>query len=177
MHWRSSARSGRLVVKQRVADASEGTLVVLDVDASAYGSAAAFGEGFLDDRFEAAVEVVASLCAARSQGVERVQLVTTVRGTTVLTAAASGSPQALLDALAIVQALPPVETAPEELASVVRRTRCSTVLVVSGTPGRALLSSASACSSLASTTVVRVAAADAQPGGRVIDVSGPEDLA
>jgi uncharacterized protein (DUF58 family) len=177
VHWRSSARSGRLVVKQKVADASEGTLIVLDVDASAYGSGSAFAGGFVDERFEVAVEVAASLCAARTTGVQRVQFVTTARNARVATAGASGAPNALLDALAVVQAIAPVDAAPELLASVVRRTRCSTVLIVTGTPTSGLVAGVRGAS--ASTVVVRVGDAVQGPlaGVRVMDVAAAEDLA
>src|SRR5207342_171865 len=61
VHWRSSARAGKLVVRQQVAAASTGTTVVLDVDGSAYRSGSKFGAGWDDELFESAVEVAASL--------------------------------------------------------------------------------------------------------------------
>ena len=171
VHWRSSARSGKLVVKQNVASAAEGTLIVLDTDASAYGSEEAFGAGFVDDRFERAVEVAASLCAARSEGVERVQLATTTRGAPVQTAGASGTPQSLIDALAVVQAVPRVDTAPDNLLGIIRSTRCSTVVVVTGTPSPGLMAGAGPA------VLVRVGSGDGAGRGRIVDVTSAEDLA
>jgi uncharacterized protein (DUF58 family) len=171
VHWRSSARSGKLVVKQFVASAAEGTLIVLDTDASAYGSETAFGNSFVEERFERAVEIAASLCAARSVGVARVQLATTTRGAPVQTAGASGTPQALVDALAVVRAVPPLDTAPADLIGIVRRTRCSTVVVVTGTPSPALMAGAG------SAVIIRVGSGDGSLRGRIIDVTSAEDLA
>ena len=171
VHWRSSARTGKLVVKQFVASAAEGTLIVLDTDASAYGSGETFGAGFVEDRFERAVEVTASLCAARSDGVARVQLATTTRGAPLQTAGASGTPQSLIDALAVVQAVPRVDTAPEELIGLIRRTRCSTVVVITGAPSPALMAGA------ASAVIVRVGDAVAIGRGRIVDVCSALDLA
>lgn len=171
VHWRSSARTGQLVVKQFVASAAEGTLIVLDTDAAAYGSEEAFGAGFVEERFERAVEVAASLCAAKSDGVARVQLATTTRGAPVQTAGASGTPQSLIDALAVVQAVARVDTAPEDLTGIIRRTRCSTVVVVTGTPSPAFMSGAG------SAVVVRVGSGDGRGRGRIVDLMSAEDLA
>lgn len=170
VHWRSSARTGQLVVKQYVAEAAEGLLVVLDTDASAYGSGRSFGEAFVADRFERAVEVAASVCAARSQTLERVQFATTARRSPVQTAGASGTPQTLLNALAVVDVVAPVDAAPEELSALIRRTRCTSVIVVSGSPSPVLASAAR------SALLVRVGESLGSTG-RTLDVRSAEDLA
>jgi uncharacterized protein (DUF58 family) len=138
VHWRSSASAGRLVVRQQVAATADGTTVVLDVDASAYGSDDQFGTGWVAERFEEAVEVAASIAASQLTRGEQLHLVTTSRHSAVTTAA-PGSVNAILDVLAVVETVAPVETTPEELPSVVRRTRCARVIVVTGTPGPRLL--------------------------------------
>ena len=61
VHWRSSAKAGKLVVKQQVSGAPNHTVIVLDTDASAYSSDDKFGSSWVAERFEAAVEVAASL--------------------------------------------------------------------------------------------------------------------
>lgn len=170
VHWRSSARTGQLVVKQYVAEAAEGLLVVLDTDASAYGSGRSFGEAFVPERFERAVEVAASVCAARSQSLERVQFATTTRRSPVQTAGASGTPQALLNALAVVDAVAPVDSAPEELSALIRRTRCSTVVVVSGSPSPVLTSAAR------SSLLIRVGDS-LRTTSRTMDIRSAGDLA
>src|SRR5579875_35564 len=74
---RSSPKAGKLVVKQQVAPAPNITLIVLDTDASAYGSDDQFGSGWVEERFEAAVEVAASLAVAQADRSEEVHLTTT----------------------------------------------------------------------------------------------------
>ncbi len=178
VHWRSSARAGKLVVKQQVAPAPNNTMIVLDTDASAYGSDDQFTGGWIEERFETAVEVAASLAIAQADRVEQVHVMTTTRGAS-LTSAAAGTTDGFLDFFAAAIAVQPVETAPEEIVPLVRRTRCRLVMLVTGTPGfhvvAAMRATASATSSL---TVVRVGSQrrEALPGLRVLDVDRAEDL-
>jgi uncharacterized protein (DUF58 family) len=178
VHWRSSARAGKLVVKQQVAPAPNNTMIVLDTDASAYGSDDQFTGGWIEERFEAAVEVAASLAIAQADRVEQVHVMTTTRGAS-LTSAAAGTTDAFLDAFAAASAVQPVETAPEEIVPLVRRTHCRLVMLVTGTPGfhvvAAMRVTASVTSSL---TVVRVGSQrrETLPGLRVLDVDRAEDL-
>lgn len=177
VHWRSSARAGKLVVKQQVAPAPNHTLIVLDTDATAYGSDDQFGGGWLEERFEAAVEVAASFAVAQADRVEQVHVATTARDAAVASAAA-GTPDAFLDVFAAVRAVSPVETAPHEIVPLVRRTRCRLVIVVTGTPGPNLLSALRAVTPMTSLTVVRVGSSRREllPGLRVLDVDRAEDL-
>ena len=178
VHWRSSARAGKLVVMQQVAPAPNHTLIVLDADASAYGHDDQFAGGLISERFEDAVEVAASLAIAQADRVEQVHAVTTARGATV-TSAAGGMSDALLDAFAAVRSLPPVDTAPHEVVPLVRRTGCRLVLFVTGTPSVHAVSAMRAVAALTSSlTVVRVGSRrpDALPGLRVLDVERAEDL-
>jgi uncharacterized protein (DUF58 family) len=178
VHWRSSAKAGKLVVKQQVSPAPNNTMIVLDADASAYGSDDKFTSGWVEERFESAVEVAASLAIAQADRVEQVHVVTTVRGAKV-TSATGGATDAFLDAFAAVVAVPPVETAPEEVVPLVRRTRCRLVVLVTGTPGFHVLSAMRAVAPLGSKlTIVRVGSRRRDPlsGLRVLDVEGLEDL-
>lgn len=180
VHWRSSARAGKLVVKQQVAPAPNNTMIVLDTDASAYGSDDQFGGGWIEERFETAVEVAASLAVAQADRVEQLHVVTTTRGT-AMTSATAGARDAFLDALAAANAVPPVDTAPEEIVPLVRRTHCRLVMLVSGTPGFHVLAAMRAVAPAAgsSLTVVRVGSRrrETLPGLRVLDVDRAEDLA
>jgi uncharacterized protein (DUF58 family) len=178
VHWRSSAKAGKLVVKQQVSPAPNNTMIVLDADASAYGSDDKFSSGWVEERFESAVEVAASLAIAQADRVEQVHVVTTVRGAKV-TSAAGGSTDAFLDAYAAVLAVPPVETAPEEVVPLVRRTRCRLVMLVTGTPGFHVLAAMRAVAPIgARLTVVRVGSRrrETLPGLRVLDLDRLEDL-
>lgn len=178
VHWRSSARAGKLVVKQQVSPAPNNTMIVLDADASAYGSDDKFSGGWIEERFETAVEVAASLAIAQADRVEQVHVVTTNRGAS-LTSAAAGATDSFLDAFAAAIAVPPVETAPEEIVPLVRRTHCRLVMLVTGTPGFHVVTAMRAVAPVTSSlTVVRVASQRREPlpGLRVLDVDRAEDL-
>jgi uncharacterized protein (DUF58 family) len=178
VHWRSSARAGKLVVRQQVAAASAGTAVVLDTDATAYGSDTTFGSGWDADRFEAAVDVAASIAVAQTTSAERVHVLATTRGAR-LTTAESGAAGALLDVLAVTSAVPPVDVAPDEIVRLLRGARCSRVILVTGTPSPATVRAASALSRVATTAVVRVGGGALPPlqGLRTIDVGSVDELA
>jgi uncharacterized protein (DUF58 family) len=177
VHWRSSARAGKLVVRQSLSSASTGTTIVLDVDSSAYPSSGAFATGWDRVRFEKAVETAASLAAAQRGSTDQVHLITTARGATV-TSASSGAVNALLDALSVTQALPPLETAPEELSAVVRRTRAAHVIVITGSPGHRSVQSLQRTAQSSSVIVVFVGSGGfvTVAGAKSLHVNGPEDL-
>jgi uncharacterized protein (DUF58 family) len=178
VHWRSSARAGRLVVRQHVAAATTGTTVVLDTDASAYGSDEQFGSGWVEERFEQAVEVAASLVSSSAFGTEQVSLVTTSLSATPVTAP-SGAVARLLDHLAVVEPVPPVGSMPEELPAVVKRARAAQVIVVTGTPSQRTMTSVRRLArGGVRVNMVRVGANGhgALAGLRVVDVERAEQL-
>jgi uncharacterized protein (DUF58 family) len=179
VHWRSSAKVGHLVVRQQVAAATTGTAVVLDCDTSAYGSDEQFGSGWIADRFEAAVEVAASIVVAPAAPTEQVHLVRSTRGSTTVSAPA-GMVHACLDLLAVVQPVAPVDTEPESLPQLVRRTRCGRAIVVTGTPRPLTVDAVRRIRRAGiSTLLIRVGSVQAAglPGLQVIDVEHPGDLA
>ncbi|WP_296604001.1 DUF58 domain-containing protein [Nocardioides sp.] len=181
VHWRSSARAGKLVVRQQVSEASTGTTIVLDVDGSAYATSGRFSSSWDTERFESAVEVAASLATSQLTRAEQVHLVTTARGARV-TSASAGAASSLLDALATVQLLPPVDTAADELPAVVARTRAAHTIVITSAPDPRTAGSLRRLATIAPLTVVRVgadAAGSSLAGVRVVDVpdaTGLEDL-
>jgi uncharacterized protein (DUF58 family) len=179
VHWRSSAKAGKLVVKQQVSGAPNHTVIVLDTDASAYSSDDQFGSSWIAERFETAVEVAASFADAHADRAARLYVVTTSRGAAVTTAAA-GATDAFLDAFAAASAVPPVDTAPEEIAPLVRRTHCRLLMLITGTPGPRVVGAMRTVAPITSSlTVVRVASGRREPlqGLRVLDIDGAEDLA
>ena len=178
VHWRSSAKAGKLVVKQQVSGAPNHTMIVLDTDGSAYTSDDQFGSSWVNERFEASVEVAASFAVAQANRAEQLYVVTTSRGGSVTTAAA-GATDVFLDAFAAANAVPPVDTAPEEIASLVRRTHCRFLMLITGTPGPRVLGAMRTVAPITSSlTIVRVASGQRGPlqGLRVLDVDGAEDL-
>jgi uncharacterized protein (DUF58 family) len=178
VHWRSSARAGKLVVKQQVSGAPNHTMIVLDTDASAYSSDDQFGSSWVAERFEAAVEVAASLAVAQVGRSERLYVVTTSRGAPV-TAGPAGATDMFLDAFAAASAVSPVDTAPEEIAPLVRRAHCRQLMLITGTPGQRVVGAMRAIAPITSSlTVVRVASGRREPlqGLRVVDVDGAENL-
>ncbi|RLK53592.1 DUF58 domain-containing protein [Actinokineospora cianjurensis] len=64
VHWRSTARAGQLLVRHNVIPDEPRHLVVLDTDPRAY----------VDDAFESAVRVAASLCVSASRAGQPVEL-------------------------------------------------------------------------------------------------------
>jgi uncharacterized protein (DUF58 family) len=178
VHWRSSARAGKLVVRQQVSEASTGTTIVLDVDGSAYATKALFGASWDAERFETAVEVAASLASSQLGRTEQVHLVTTARGARV-TSASVGAAGSLLDALSVVRLLPPVDTAADELPTVVARTRAAHTVVVTSSPDQRTVVALRQLATVARLTVVRVGAGGSAadlPGVRVVDVSDAVSL-
>jgi uncharacterized protein (DUF58 family) len=178
VHWRSTARAGRLVVRQQVAAATTGTTIVLDTDVSAYGADTPFSSGRQGVRFEVAVEVAASLASSQTRASEQVHLITTQRAATV-TSAPAGAPSPLLDALAVTNAVTSAMTNPAEILAVVRRTRCARVVVVTGTPSAELAQTIRALSRTAAATAVFRVGSKQRPdlGVEVVDVDRLEGLA
>jgi hypothetical protein len=96
-----------------------------------------------------------------------------------VTAAAAGATDLFLDAFAAASAVAPVDTAPEEIAPLVRRTHCRLLMLVTGTPGsRVVRAMRTVAPLLSMLTIVRVASGQREPlhGVRVLDVAGAEDL-
>ncbi|MFA5883867.1 MAG: DUF58 domain-containing protein [Acidimicrobiia bacterium] len=105
VHWRSSARTGELMVRQFVAPRRGHTVVVLDTRAIAPAPAGA-DDGIADDdrtatspAFERAVEATASIVSALLRARRPVECITT---SGAVIARTGGDPQRTLDRLATV---------------------------------------------------------------------------
>jgi hypothetical protein len=91
----------------------------------------------------------------------------------------AGAVNALLDVLAIVPAVAPVDAAAEEMPHVVSRTRCARVVVVTGTPSPALTAAAQRVRRTGmAVLMIRVGGASPGPlaGLKTLDVQRPEEL-
>jgi uncharacterized protein (DUF58 family) len=112
IHWRSTARTGELVVREDEAQWQPRAVVLLDTRPSAHDEAS----------FEAAVEAAASVVARLSRSVLPVEVITTDGRTLGITGTGGrhglGGEALIMDQLAVVE-----PSAPEHLAGVVRPLR------------------------------------------------------
>ncbi len=112
IHWRSTARTGELVVREDEAQWQPRAVVLLDTRPSAHDEAS----------FEAAVEAAASVVARLARSVLPVEVITTDGRTLGVTGTGGrhglGGEALIMDQLAVVQ-----PNAPEHLAGVVRPLR------------------------------------------------------
>ena len=92
IHWRSSARTGALMVREHVDATLPSTIVVLDTRAAVYRR---------DDHFESAVDVAASVVAASQRAGYLARLITSCGTSMTLRAGQRG--QEIADHLAAVQ--------------------------------------------------------------------------
>lgn len=157
IHWRSSARVGRLVVRQDMTPRAPGVLVVLDVDATAYGSGVALGGSWEPERFEQALELAAGVLESEAGRGSPVWLTTTHRQSTPLRAHGRLL-DPLLDALALADVAAPVSTSPETAISGRTAGGVGRLLVVSGAPSARVVSAARKSARRVDTRLLRVAA-------------------
>jgi uncharacterized protein (DUF58 family) len=112
IHWRSTARTGELIVREDEAQWQPRAVVLLDTRPSAHDEAS----------FEAAVEATASVVSRLARSVLPVEVLTTDGRTLGMTGAGGrhgvGGEALIMDQLAVVQA-----RAPENLAGTVRPLR------------------------------------------------------
>lgn len=116
IHWRSTARAGRLMVRHNVDTAEPLTVVLLDLRPSGYSSAS----------FETAVEMAASAVVAAGGGRSPVELRTTDGNR--LGGPEGHDVQGLVDHLAAVQ--PVADGSVNEQLHLLRRQRTGTALIV-----------------------------------------------
>lgn len=136
IHWKSSARAGKLMVRRMVDTTVPWLLVILDVNARAYDRPGAMFADFDAEAFEVAVEEAASWAWHGCGPGQRVLLATTAgpdissRVTGVEVTARTR--ESALDALALVDPLPPEQCGPGVVAALQRRHGVSRAVYVSG---------------------------------------------
>lgn len=135
IHWRSSARSGTLLVCQNVAPVTHLTVVVLDTDERSYLRAGAISATLDEEAFERAVDWAASLSIGLTGPGREVVLATTSRGWEPR-AVSSQSTGSLLEALAFVRATDGESSDVPRLTALLTRRRPRRVVVVSAGPSR-----------------------------------------
>lgn len=133
VHWRSSARTGQLMVRRMVETSVPTLLVVLDVDCASYDRTQSSFRDFDPDAFEEAVDLAASWCAANATTAQRVLLTTTAADAPVIEVTMRNRHSAE-DWLALVQ--PVQRTLPARLSTIAQRRGTSRIVVISGPQAR-----------------------------------------
>lgn len=136
IHWKSSARAGKLMVRRMVDTTVPWLLVVLDVNARAYDRPGAMFADFDAEAFERAVEEAASWAWNACGPGQRVLLATTAgpgvtSGVTGVEVTAR-TRESALDALAMVDPLAPEQCGPGVVAALQRRQGVSRAVYVTG---------------------------------------------
>ncbi len=131
VHWRSSARQGKLMVRRMVETTVPWMLLVLDVNDRAYDSAGALFEDFDADAFEQSVDTAASwawwACGPR----QRVLVTTTALAATTAEVTV-GTRESALDMLALVAPVPADACGPGRVAALARRHGVGRIVLVTG---------------------------------------------
>lgn len=141
VHWKSTARTGKLMVRRMVDTTVPWLLVVLDVNARAYDREGALFEDFDADAFERAVDVAASWAWHGCGAEQRVLLTTTSLSSTAVSAEVTArTRESALDWLAVVDPLPASACGPGRVEAMVRRQGVGRAVLVTG--GRVETSSA-----------------------------------
>ena len=136
IHWKSSARAGKLMVRRMVDTTVPWLLVILDVNARAYDRPGTMFADFDAEAFEAAVEEAASWAWHGCGPGQRVLLATTAgpeisSGVTGVEVTAR-TRESALDALALVDALAAEQCGPGVAAALQRRQGVSRAVYVTG---------------------------------------------
>ena len=136
IHWKSSARTGKLMVRRMVDTTVPWLLVILDVNARAYDRPGAMFADFDGEAFEQAVEGAASWAWHGCGPGQRVLLATTAGpGVTsgVTGVEVTGrTRESALDALALVDPVAPEQCGPGVVVALMRRQGVSRAVYVTG---------------------------------------------
>ena len=131
VHWRSSARQGKLMVRRMVETTVPWLLLVLDVNDRAYDTAGAIFEDFDADAFEESVDTAASwawwACGPR----QRV-LVTTTAMAAPTAEVTVGTRESGLDMLALIEPTAASGCGPARVAALARRHGVGRIVLVTG---------------------------------------------
>lgn len=178
VHWKSSARVGKLMVKQLVDNPLPRALVIIDTDISTYPPAQQTSDGLVDFT-EEAVDVAASIAAALVEA----GLPATVRASTtddsVEVLRAEDIPR-MLDMLALVEVGQP-SRAPVPLRPMVLAARATSLYLVTGSLSPRVGDMLDAAGLVGSSRMVRMGAqgpgASPRTGFTIVDARLAADLA
>jgi uncharacterized protein (DUF58 family) len=157
VHWRSSARTGTLMVRRTVDTTLPWLMVVLDVDRSSYPSASSMFGDYSPELFESAVDLAASWAWANCTTAQRVLLTTTAASSPAIEVSIR-SRESALDWLAHVTSVS--ASLPQRVTALARRHSVGRIVLITGPAGRlphrgSAASVIAACSRFAAVTVAR----------------------
>lgn len=138
IHWRSSARAQKLLVKVSVDAAEEQTVVVLDVDAAAYRQSAALFHVVDQGLFEDAVDLAHSIALAASGPGRVSHLTTTLPGSRPVTVDAQHRNTGAV-MLAHVEPVLGDYAKAQDVSVLLKRAAVREVIVITGRPQPELL--------------------------------------
>jgi uncharacterized protein (DUF58 family) len=131
IHWRSSARAGKLMVRRMVDTTIPWLLLVLDVNDRAFDRATALFSDFDAAAFEESVDTAASW-AWWSCGPQRRVLLTTTSLTSPIAEVTTGTRESSLDMLALVSPSAPEACGPGRVLALARRQGVGQLVLVTG---------------------------------------------
>lgn len=133
VHWKSTARTGKVMVRRMVDITVPWLLVVLDVNARAYDRPGALFEDFDDEAFESTVDTAASWAWHGCGTDQRVLLTTTsLTSSSVAVEVTPRTRESALDWLAVVEPHPAETCGPGRAEALARRQGVSCAVVVTG---------------------------------------------
>lgn len=135
VHWKASARAGKLMVRRMVDTTMPWLLVVLDVNIKAYDRSGSLFDDFNPESFEESVETAASWAWHGCGPQQRVLLTTTALSGTGAEAAVEvtiRNRESALDWLALVDTLSPSSCGVARVSALIGRHSVSRAVVVTG---------------------------------------------
>lgn len=135
VHWKASARAGKLMVRRMVDTTMPWLLVVLDVNIKAYDRSGSLFDDFNPEAFEESVETAASWGWHGCRSQQRVLLTTTALSGTGAEAAVEvtiRNRESALDWLALVEPLSPQACGPARVKALIGRHSVSRAVVITG---------------------------------------------
>lgn len=135
VHWKASARAGKLMVRRMVDTTMPWLLVVLDVNIKAYDRSGSLFDDFNPEAFEESVETAASWAWHGCGSQQRVLLTTTALSGTGAEAAVEvtiRNRESALDWLALVEPLPSEACGSARVSALIGRHAVSRTVVITG---------------------------------------------
>jgi uncharacterized protein (DUF58 family) len=131
IHWRSTARTGTVMVRRMVDTTVPALLIALDVDPLSYDTPTALFSDLDAAAFERAVDLAASWAWSNTTPGQRVLLTTTRLDSPVIEVAAHSRPRAI-DWLALVEPGPAGCAAPTRIGALLRKHGAGRVVLITG---------------------------------------------